>query len=113
MSASCKNINAGPFTAYGIAVKHGYVGTETEWLASLKGATGATGATGAAGRGITSIAKTATSGVVDTYTISYTDGTTSTFTVTNANIWTGTLAEYNALSTHDATRLYFIAEESS
>ena len=110
MSASCKNINAGPFTAYGIAVKHGYVGTEAEWLASLKGATGATGA---AGRGITSIVKTASSGVVDTYTITYTDGTTSSFTVTNANVWTGTLAQYNALSTHDATRLYFIVEESS
>lgn len=35
------------------------------------------------GKGITSIAKTGTSGLVDTYTISYNDGTTSTFTVTN------------------------------
>lgn len=34
-------------------------------------------------KGIASIAKTSTSGVVDTYTITYTDGTTSTFTVTN------------------------------
>ena len=25
------------FSAYGIAVKHGYTGTEEEWLASLKG----------------------------------------------------------------------------
>lgn len=41
------------------------------------------GADGADGKGITSIAKTATSGLVDTYTITYTDGTTSTFTVTN------------------------------
>ena len=24
-------------TAYGIAVKHGFIGTEEEWLASLKG----------------------------------------------------------------------------
>ena len=43
------------------------------------------GDTGAAGRGITSIAKTGTSGLVDTYTITYSDGTTSTFTVTNGS----------------------------
>lgn len=35
------------------------------------------------GRGIESITKTATSGLVDTYTITYSDNTTSTFTVTN------------------------------
>lgn len=35
------------------------------------------------GRGISSVAKTGTSGLVDTYTITYTDGTTSTFTITN------------------------------
>ena len=34
-------------------------------------------------KGISSIAKTGTSGLVDTYTITYTDGSTSTFTVTN------------------------------
>jgi hypothetical protein len=38
---------------------------------------------GADGNGIASITKTATSGLVDTYTITYTDGTTSTFAVTN------------------------------
>ena len=51
-----------------------------EQLASLKGDTGATGETG---NGIASVAKTSTSGLVDTYTITYTDGTTSTFNVTN------------------------------
>ena len=35
------------------------------------------------GRGIVSITKTGTSGLVDTYTILYSDNTTSTFTVTN------------------------------
>ncbi|MGM9971366.1 MAG: PL29 family lyase N-terminal domain-containing protein [Anaeroplasmataceae bacterium] len=40
-------------------------------------------ATGEAGRGIVSIEKTSTEGLVDTYTITYTDGTTSTFTVKN------------------------------
>ena len=35
------------------------------------------------GKGISTISKTGTSGLVDTYTITLTDGTTSTFTVTN------------------------------
>lgn len=38
---------------------------------------------GADGRGIESIVKTATAGLVDTYTITYSDNTTSTFNVTN------------------------------
>ena len=42
-----------------------------------------TGATGATGVGIASIAKTGSSGLIDTYTITYTNGTTSAFTVTN------------------------------
>lgn len=37
------------------------------------------------GRGITSIKKTSTTGSVDTYTITYTDKTTSTFTINNAD----------------------------
>lgn len=51
-----------------------------------KGDTGATGQTGATGNGISSVAKTGTSGNVDTYTITYTNGTTTTFDVTNANV---------------------------
>jgi len=43
----------------------------------------ATFLSGADGRGIESVVKTATAGLVDTYTITYTDGTTSTFDVTN------------------------------
>lgn len=43
----------------------------------------AKGETGSDGRGIASIEKNGTSGKVDTYTITYTDETTSTFTVTN------------------------------
>lgn len=38
---------------------------------------------GQTGNGIASIAKTATSGLVDTYTITFTNGTTTTFNVTN------------------------------
>lgn len=41
------------------------------------------GATGIQGVGVSSILKTATSGLVDTYTITYTDNSTSTFEVTN------------------------------
>ena len=41
------------------------------------------GKIGDAGRGIVSVQKTGTAGLVDTYTITYTDSTTSTFTVTN------------------------------
>nr|DAJ52258.1 MAG TPA: hypothetical protein [Caudoviricetes sp.] len=37
------------------------------------------------GRGITSIKKTGTTGSVDTYTITYTDSTTSTFTINNSD----------------------------
>lgn len=37
------------------------------------------------GRGISKIIKTASTGAVDTYTITYTDNTTSTFTINNAD----------------------------
>lgn len=37
------------------------------------------------GRGISKIEKTSTTGVVDTYTITYTDGTTTTYEVRNAD----------------------------
>lgn len=41
------------------------------------------GTDGDDGRGIVSVEKTGTAGLVDTYTITYTDNTTATFTVTN------------------------------
>ena len=47
------------------------------------GPTGPQGPTGPTGNGIVSITKTGTFGLVDTYTILFTDGTTTTFTVTN------------------------------
>ena len=47
------------------------------------------GAQGETGNGIFSIVKTGTSGLVDTYTITYTDGTTTTFDVTNGRDGTG------------------------
>lgn len=57
------------------------------------------------GKGISSIAKTATSGLVDIYTITYSDGYTTTFTVTNGKSayqcaldggYIGTEAEFEA-----------------
>ena len=46
---------------------------------------GADGAKGDKGTGIQSITKTSTAGLVDTYTILFTDGTTTTFNVTNGS----------------------------
>ena len=40
---------------------------------------------GSTGNGISSISKTSTEGLVDTYTITYTDGNTTTFEVTNGS----------------------------
>jgi len=45
--------------------------------------TGATGQTGETGNGIASITKTSTSGLVDTYTITFTNGQTTTYQITN------------------------------
>jgi hypothetical protein len=53
---------------------------EKDDLEDLKGEKGEKGDTG---NGISSIAKTKTEGLVDTYTITFTNGETTTFTVTN------------------------------
>ena len=53
------------------------------------GPQGPKGDDGENGRGIVSITKTGTVGLVDTYTITYTDGTTSTYTVTNGKDGSG------------------------
>ena len=60
-------------------------GIQVQFQDGVKGDTGATGPTGPTGNGITGISKTGTSGLVDTYTVGYTDPNTpsSTFTVTN------------------------------
>ncbi len=147
-----QSAGAAGLSAYEVAVKNGYVGTEAQWLDSLIGADGAAGKDGVGieeisinpvngemtvllsnstmiylgrvvgadgedgvgihsididdngdlivimtdgternmgstkgeqGNGIESIIKTSTSGLVDTYTITFTGGGTSTFTVTN------------------------------
>ena len=52
---------------------------------SVRGATGAKGDKGTDGRAITSVTKISTSGLVDTYKISFSDNTSTNFTVTNGS----------------------------
>lgn len=52
---------------------------------SVRGATGAKGDKGTDGRAITSVEKISTSGLVDTYKISFSDKTSINFTVTNGS----------------------------
>lgn len=52
--------------------------------------------------GVYSIAKTGTSGLVDTYTITYADTTTTTFTVTNGKS-ISSITQYWAVSTSNST----------
>ena len=75
-------------SAYGIAVKHGYAGTEEEWLESLRGPEGQQGIPGTDGVGIQSVEQTTTStedGGTNVVTVTKTDGTTSTFYVRNGS----------------------------
>lgn len=97
-------------SAYEIALEEGFEGTLAEWLESIRGEDG---------RNIEKIEKTATSGLTDTYTITFSDGSTSEFYVTNgeagasayevakANGYTGTQEQWltligaNCASGHD------------
>ena len=58
-----------------------YVGNDGYWY--INGASTGVKAQGNDGKGISSVAKTSTNGLVDTYTITFTDGTKTTYTVTN------------------------------
>lgn len=77
-----------------------------------RGNKGETGDTGETGNGIASITKTGTSGLVDTYTITYTDGTSTTFTVTNGQNGTGSVADVtqNGVSVLDGTVAKVVAD---
>lgn len=66
-------------SAYEIAVEQGFEGDVQAWLLSLVGEKGDLGAE------VSSVMKTESSGLVDTYTIIFSNGLVSTFTVTNAN----------------------------
>ena len=71
---------------------HLYLSDGVQWqdVGQLEGDQGEVGPRGVS---ITSVSKTGTAGVVDLYTVTYSDSTTSTFTVTNANTWlTGVVA---------------------
>ena len=73
-------------SAYEIAVDAGYVGTEADWLLTLKGEDGVTPVKGVNyddGVGIASVVKTATVDEVDEYTITFTDATTYVYEVKN------------------------------
>lgn len=67
---------------------------------------GEDGAKGDTGNGIASITKTGTSGLVDTYTITFTNNTTTTFDVTNGSdatvsivtSWSSTVSNSNVPS---------------
>lgn len=69
------------------------------------GRDGADGQDGTDGVGIVSITKTSTSGLVDTYTILLTNGTTTTFTVTNGSDATQVQSDW---SQSDSTAVDFI-----
>ena len=90
-------------SAYQIAVTNGFIGTEVEWIASLEGTIGATGAAGSDGISITSIVRTIGTGApgeTDTYTITYSNLVTSTFTVYNGanGVGSGDMLASNNLS---------------
>ncbi len=84
-------------SAYEIALDEGFEGTLEEWLESLKGAH------------VTSVEKTGTNGLVDTYTVTFSDDSSSFFTVTNgedglsayeiaqSNGYTGTVEQWLTL----------------
>lgn len=56
------------------------------YLGNIKGPEGKTGPKGETGNGIKSITKTSSEGLIDTYTIEYTDGNTTTFEVKNGEV---------------------------
>ena len=64
-------------SAYELAVEDGFQGDVTAWLLSLVGEKGEIGAS------VSDITKTSTDGVVDTYTITFSNGSTETFSLTN------------------------------
>lgn len=69
---------------------------------------GLKGATGATGNGIESIAKTGTSGLVDTYTITFTNGQTTTFEVRNGE--DGSVAPSAIASDYSSSSTYAVGD---
>lgn len=107
-SSSATSAGSAADRAEAAVVKEPYIGANGNWFvydfdtsayvdtnvaatgpAGADGQDGQDGAPGATGNGIVSITKTGTSGLVDTYTILYTNGQSTTFTVTNGANGTG------------------------
>lgn len=99
--------------------------TDTAYWMSIvdKGEKGDTGSTGATGNGVASIAKTGTSGLVDTYTVTYTNGQTMTYTITNGadgvgivsvekTATSGNVDTYTILFTNGTTTTYPVTNGS-
>ncbi len=69
------------YDAYGLYQAKGGTLSYADWIKA--GRPGADGKDGKDGVSVTSIKKTKTEGIIDTYTITYSNGKTSTFTITN------------------------------
>ena len=67
----------------GVITNAGQLGGQVVGMRGLKGDKGDTGDTGATGNGIASVTYVSSAGLVDTYKITYTDGTETTFDITN------------------------------
>lgn len=67
----------------GVITNAGQLGGQIVGMRGLPGEQGEQGEQGETGVGIQSVSKTSSSGLVDTYTITFTDGTTTTYTLTN------------------------------
>lgn len=92
ISETINNISVGSAgkSAYQIAVDNGFIGTESEWLATLKGSDGTDGTDGAPGADGVGISKidfnsSTADGGNNVITITKTDGKSSTFTVKNGS----------------------------
>lgn len=71
-------------------------------LGKVVGNDGQQGAKGDTGNGIQSITKVSTSGLVDTYRITFTNGNTTTFNVTNGSDATVTIVSSWSATTSNA-----------
>lgn len=80
----CQNCNISSTVNNG-AVIFGDLENDNKNISAGSTQRGPEGPKGETGNGIASIVKTSSSGLVDTYTITFTDGNSTTFTVTNGN----------------------------
>lgn len=87
------NISFGQDGTVTVTLSNGATFTSEFSFKGEQGVQGEPGTDGEDGRGIISITKTATSGLVDTYTITFTDGTTTTFQVTNGQDGAGAVSD--------------------